>query len=141
MANKLKDLTGKVVTFQLYPSAIVTDDFTNVKVVGVTTHEGVSDKISPVRMHALVYPTLPAETPNDYRLYEYAIIKKQDGTLTAVGLPWVKENSIVVIGSIELLVTIRNKTADDVTRLRKVLMENNFTDIEIKTNGIDTINT
>ncbi len=137
MAIDFNDLVGKVVSFQLYPSAIVTDDFTNVKIVATSTHEGVSTAISPARLHTTVYATLPEGTPNDYRAYKYLLIKRQDNTLTAIGIPWIKENTVVVVGSVELVVTVRNKTIDDVDKLRLVLMENNFTDIDIKTEGIN----
>lgn len=136
MALSLDELEGKFVTFQLYPAAIITDDFTNVKIVGTTTFEGAQAHISPQRLHALVFPTLPAGTPNDYRLYRYVLVMRHDNTLTAVGMPWIKEGSVVVHGAMELQVTIRGKTAADVNLLRKVLMENNFTDFEIKTNGV-----
>ena len=137
MAIDFNDLVGKVVSFQLYPSAIVTDNFTNVKIVATSTHEGVSDKISPARLHNMVYATLPEGTPNDYKAYKYLLIKRQDNTITAIGVPWIKENTVTVVGSVELVVTVRNKTIDDVDGLRRVLMENNFTDVEIKTQGIN----
>ena len=131
MALSLNDLTGKTVSFQLYPSSIITDDFTNVKVIGITTYEGASGEMSAAQQHALVYATLPEGTTNDYRLYNYALIKTQSGKITAIGLPWVKDDSIQVIGSTDLVVTIRNKTPEDITNLHKVLMENNFTDFAI----------
>ena len=135
MATNFKDLIGKVVSFQLYPSAIVTDDFTNCKIIAVGSHESASGFISPARLHSTIYATLPEGTPNDYRAYEYVLIKKQDNTITAVGIPWVKDNSVVIVGSIELHATIRNKTIEDIELLRKVLMENNFSDIDITISG------
>jgi hypothetical protein len=135
MATNFKDLIGKVVSFQLYPSAIVTDDFTNCKIIAVGSHESASGFISPARLHSTIYATLPEGTPNDYRAYEYVLIKKQDNTITAVGIPWVKDNSVVIVGSIELHATIRNKTIEDIDLLRKVLMENNFSDIDITISG------
>jgi hypothetical protein len=65
------------------------------------------------------------------------LIKRQDNTITAIGVPWIKENTVTVVGSVELVVTVRNKTIDDVDNLRRVLMENNFTDVDIKTQGIN----
>ena len=135
MATNFKDLIGKVVSFQLYPSAIVTDDFTNCKIIAVGSHESASGFISPARLHSTIYATLPEGTPNDYRAYEYVLIKKQDNTITAVGIPWVKDNSVVIVGSIELHATIRNKTIEDIDLLRKVLMENNFSNIDITISG------
>ena len=137
MATNFKDLIGKVVSFQLYPSAIVTDDFTNCKIIAVGSHESASGFISPARLHSTIYATLPEGTPNDYRAYEYVLIKKQDNTITAVGIPWVKDNSVVIVGSIELHATIRNKTIEDIDLLRKVLMENNFSDIDITISGVN----
>lgn len=136
MAISLDELEGKFVTFQLYPAAIITDNFTNVKIVGTTTFEGAQAYISPQRLHSMVFPTLPSGTPNDHRLYRYALVMRHDSTITAVGMPWIKEGSVVVHGAMELNVTIRGKTAADVALLRQVLMENNFTDFEISTTGV-----
>lgn len=132
-----KEHNGKVVSFQLYPAGIITDDFTNVKVVGTTTYEGAAAYISPPRLHAMVFATLPEGSINDYRLYEYALIMKPNGKITAIGIPWIKANTLVVVGSVELQVTIRNKSVEDVDNLRRVLMENNFVDFTINAAGIN----
>lgn len=132
-----KDYLGKMVSFQLWPSTIITDDFTQVKIVGVVGSEAAQSYISPARQHTLVYPMLPEGTPNDYRLYDYILVRKQDNTLTAVGIPWVKESTLTVIGSTEYVVTIRDKTNDDLALLRRVLMENNFTNFSIDSTNID----
>lgn len=130
-------MIGKIIGFQVYPSAILTDDFTDVKLIGIATHEGVSSWISPARMHANVYPTLPDGVPNDYRAYEYAIIRKQDDTVTALGLPWIKEDTVTVSDSVEIVVTIRDKSITDIPRLRQILTSNNFNniDVAVKANG------
>lgn len=130
-------MNGKVIGFQVYPSAILTDDFSDVKLIGIVTHEGVSSWISPSMMHANVYPTLPEGTPNDYRAYEYVIIRKQDGSVTALGLPWIKEDTVTVADSVELIVTIRDKSITDIPRLRQILTSNNFSniDVSVKANG------
>lgn len=132
MANTIdQSLLGKVVSFQIYPSAIITDEFTNVRLIGLINYEVATGYIEPASMHANVYPTLPTGTPNDYRLYEYVIIRKADGKMTALGLPWIKEDTIVVAGSTDLQITIRGKSIDDIPRLRQILTTNNFTDFDI----------
>lgn len=85
----------------------------------------------------MVFATLPEGSINDYRLYEYALIMKPNGKITAIGIPWIKANTLVVVGSVELQVTIRNKSVEDVDNLRRVLMENNFVDFTINAAGIN----
>lgn len=122
---------GKIVSFQVYPSAILTDTFTDVKFLGNVQYEAASGYISPATMHANVYPTLPEGTPNDYRAYTYALIRKQDGKITAIGTPWIKEDTITIAGSVELYVTIRNKSVTDIPRIRQILTSNNIVDIDV----------
>ncbi len=129
------DLIGKTVSFQVYPSAILTDDFRDVKIVGVVNYEAANSYISTARMHTNVFPTLPTGTPDDYRLYEYALIRKQDGKLTAIGVPWIRETSIEVTGTIEIIITIRDKGIDDIPRIRQILTQNGIGNIAITTNS------
>ena len=135
MAAFTNDLIGKTVGFQVYPSAILTDDFRDVKIVGVVNFEAANTYISTARLHTSVYPTLPDGTPDDYRLYEYVLVRKQDGKLTAIGVPWIRESSIEVTGTIEIIVTIRDKGIDDIPRLRQILTQNGIGNITISTNS------
>ena len=135
MATFTNDLIGKTVSFQVYPSAILTDEFRDVKVIGVVNYEAANNYISAARMHTNVYPTLPQGVPDDHRLYEYALIRKQDGKLTAVGVPWIREASLEVTGTIEILVTIRGKGIDDIPRIRQILTQNGIDNIAITTNS------
>lgn len=128
-------MIGKVIGFQVYPSAILTDDFSDVKLIGFVNYEGVASWISPAVLHATVYPTLPEGVPNDYRAYEYVLLRKQDNTVAALGLPWIKEDTVTVSDSVELIVTIRGKSISDINNLRQVLTSNNFTDIDININA------
>lgn len=131
MTEVNQSMIGMVISFQLYPSAILTDDFTDVKLLGIVNHEGASLYISPAQKHATVFPTLPVGTPNDYRLYEYAIVRKPDGKVTAIGVPWVKAETLTIAQTVELLITVRNKSIDDIPRLRQILTQNRFTDIDV----------
>lgn len=135
MAAFTNDLIGKTISFQVYPSAILTDDFRDVKIVGVVNYEAANQYISTARMHTNVYPTLPTSVPDDHRLYEYALLRKQDGKLTAIGVPWIREGSINVTGTIEIMITVRGKGIDDIPRIRQILTRNGIDDITISTNS------
>lgn len=137
MTDFNQTIIGKTVTFQVYPSGIISDDFTNVTVVGIVTHEAATAYIRPAILHTSVYPSLPTGTPNDYRLYEYALIRKPDGVMTAVGLPWIKMETVVIADTIDIVVTIRGKGINDIDRIRQILVQNNIPNIEVtaKMNG------
>jgi hypothetical protein len=124
-------LIGKTISFEIYPSAILSDDFTNVTVCAIASHEGVTNYIQPAIMHAKVYPALPDTVPVDYRLIDYVVIRLPNGTLTALGIPWIKEVTVTVSGSIELIATIRGQSVSDIARIRQILSENNITDVTI----------
>ena len=134
----IEDLTphiGKTISFKLYPEAIISDDFTDVLLEGITNWQQVSF-IDPIQKHVNVYPTLPAGTPNDYRGYLYAIVRLPlSNETTAVGLPWINESTFRASSTTDIIVTIRGRAITDIDTIRNILTAQGFTNISIDTHS------
>lgn len=128
--NSLK--LGETVSFDVYPAAILGTAFKRVKVMGVMDMESAKHLIDPIALHINVYPTLPAGTVDNPAQYYYVKVKLSNGQVTCVGLPWIREESIVVHQSTTLNLTIENVGVDDISRVVKALASNGYNAVDVK---------
>lgn len=89
--------------------------------------------VDTAALHANVYPTLPAGTPNRHDGYPYAKLTTATKGTVIVGLPWIKSDTVQIIESIRAVVEVDNLTVDKLRLLRDVLLANGFTSIKINT--------
>jgi hypothetical protein len=129
------DQVGKTVSFRLIPEAVISDNFTDVILEGITTWDQVK-YIDPAVKHQLVYPTLPEGTPNDYRGYLYAIIRPAVGDVTAVGLPWIDPLSVKTVSKTDIIITISGSGVSDIDDIRALLSSRNYTVSNIVTKSL-----
>lgn len=120
------------VSFEVYPAQILGTGFHNAKVMGIIDADTARRWIDPVAMHAAVYPTLPEGSINQYDQYLYLKLLLANGQTTAIGLPWIRDDSYVVNEARRLQFIIENVTADDEPRIRRALSANGFEAIQVK---------
>ena len=125
---------GKSFNFQVYPSALLGANFTRVKLMALLSADGVRE-FEPAIKHRQVYPSLPDGTPDDFRLYLYGKFTLENGEVTVIGLPWIKEETLKVNTNTTVTVVLQNVSAADIPRLSNTLRSNNFTDFEVKADG------
>lgn len=118
-------------SFLIYPSNVISTDFSNVKILGITGWELVQF-INPAQAHANVYQALPEGTPNDYRAYKYVTVRLGNGDVTAVGMPWIIPESVQISSNTDIMITIHGKGSDDIPLLKQVLAVQGFANNEIK---------
>lgn len=123
---------GKIVSFTVYPAAILGSAFNHVKVLGILDAASAFQFVDPASLHANVYPTLPGGTPNDYKAYTYVKIQFQNGEVTCVGMPWIETGSLTVHEGTTMRVTIYNTSASELQRLREALISNGFNTFEVE---------
>lgn len=126
------DDIGKTASFSLYPSAIIRDEFRDVKIEAIATADNAT-KYNLAEMHANVYGTLPEGSPNDYRSYKYLIVRFPSGQTMAVGIPWIVENSFELYSTTNINVEIRGKGIENVDEIRRILAARGYTDVTIST--------
>lgn len=127
--------TGKTVNFAVYPSSIITSDFTNVKIEGIVSAKVATGYagFNPVTAHANIYPYLPTGAPTDYNSYEYVLVTFANGNEGVVGLPWIIPESVSEVTGITVTVTLTNQSTSAVDDITKALVLNGITDFAIKT--------
>lgn len=110
------------VSFDLYAPQVLGTGWKNAKTKSILDADDVRFLgIDPAAMHANVYPSLPAGTPNDFRAYKYLKLVLASGEVTAVGLPWIKQDTYVVSTNQKMIVTIDNVSPDMQNSIRLAL--------------------
>jgi len=112
---------GSIVNFSQYADAIIGSGYTGATVQAILDWETAQAYINPATVHAAVYPSLPAGTPNDYRAYPYLKIKTASGQTTAVGFPWIKDSSYVVQQAAKLTIVVDSVSPQDQNNIRAAL--------------------
>lgn len=124
---------GKVYSFTMYASNILQASYHAVTCKGVFNHEVARSMLVDIdAMHARVYPYLPAGTPDSASVYQYAAFQEHNGNTIILGLPWININTIRVVDTQEITVTIKGKTASYLNELRQILTENNVGEFDIQ---------
>ena len=122
---------GKVYSFNVYPVALLGNNFDNVTVMALMDQKTANRDIDTQALHIQVYPYLPAGTPNDPSATSYLKLRTTAGNETIVANTWIKEDTIEVVESRTITVVIGDVTASDVNRIRNALVANNFNNLEI----------
>lgn len=126
-----------VISFNVYPSAILGNSFTRVKVLAVLDADSAKlFGIDPIALHAAIYPTLPTESKNTYKKYnDYKYIKIQmpNGTISAIGLPWMNMESVVVVESTTARFTVALDSPTDIDEILAILNANGYHSIQVET--------
>ena len=107
-------------TFRLHSgvNAVIPTKFENVKLVALLDADSAKAHLDPVTLHATVYPILPdAICPDDPFAYSYLKVQLQNGSYTAVGLPWIDKNSVEKRVSGSAVIEIENVSPNDLQRL------------------------
>lgn len=90
---------GSVVSFEVYPTSVLGNDFKNVTVKAIldseTARTAVPGGFDAAALHANVYSSLPEGTPNNYTRYNYVKIAYPSGATAILGIPWIKAASVV----------------------------------------------
>lgn len=130
------DLTyNAYVSFQLVANARIGQVFNNVQVVGGPISAdiaGGAGNIDPLALHTDLFPSLPSGTPNKYDAYPYYVVKLPSGEVTAVGQPWIVENTITVQTTADYDVTVVNVSPERLAKLQEVLASNGFVGSNIR---------
>ena len=110
---------------------MISDIFTNVKVLGIVGFEVASAFEDVAAIHANIYSTLPEGTPEGAEDYDYLYVETIDGQRKAVGVPWIKD-PITLIDSATIRVTLSNSSTSDVEKVRDALNAYGFIDLSIE---------
>lgn len=123
---------GQNYSFDVYPTNILGTDFKNVKVLAILDCDSANQIIQTKPMHINVFPFLPAGTPNNPEQYNYLKILTASGTTTAIGIPWIKENTVVAVNYKKAIVEIEPVNLEDGPKIAAALIKNGFKNITVR---------
>lgn len=121
----------QVYSFEVYPVAILGNNYRNATVVAVMDRETANKEIDTQALHVSLYPYLPPGTPNDPNGYDYVKIKMPSGETTVLGIAWIKPETVQLVESRVVTVKIANVSASDIVRIKNALVQNGFTSINV----------
>lgn len=109
------------VNFNLYAPAILGTGYERAKILAILDSDSANAYIPAAQLHASVYASLPAQTPDDYTAYPYLKILTASGEKTAVGLPWIQDASFVVNAAAKMTVVFDSVDPADQTKVTQAL--------------------
>lgn len=123
---------GDVISFRLKTN-IISDIYTQVKVVAVAGYELAKLYEDVDAIHASIIGSLPQDTPNSPQDYNYVIVDLIDGKRKVIGFPWIEDN-IEFVNSAEIVITIPNASISMVDTVVNALNAYGISDFNTKVN-------
>ena len=123
--------TRLVYSFNLYPSPILGSGFKNVTVQAILDYSTALGFADIEALHENVFQYLPSGTPNRPQDFDYLLLRTDSGATTVIGVPWIIEESIQLIESLTMNVTIEGVSTADGERIRACLSQNGYDKIQI----------
>lgn len=122
---------GTTYSFNVYPSEILGNDFSNVIVMGImdAATAAATGLIDIYAAHANMYPYLPANTvPDDATAYNYLKLKLSDVTTPMVlGIPFIVDSSVQQVNAQSITAVVANVTSTDLTNISNLLAAAGYT--------------
>lgn len=123
---------GKVYTFNTQSPAFLGAIIERAKLKSITDADN-ARKFAPIdQLHAQIYPSLPAGTPNDPNAAIYYVFEGQNKSTVVLAEHWINEPSIELIEHIEIGVTVTRASISDVEKIRIALSAAGIQDFTIK---------
>lgn len=122
---------GSIVNFDLYPTQVLGTSIKRAKVLAHLDADTAAFWIDPIALHANVYPTLPEGVPNSYKGYLYVKLQLASGEITAIGFPWIREETVAIVSTQTIQLTIANVSAEDQNAILEALSANGFSAVDV----------
>jgi hypothetical protein len=122
----------QVVSFDLWPSMLLGTGYQNAKILSIMD-SGTANilGVDTASLHANIYPTLPAGVPNDPTAYPWVKLLLANGSTTIIGVPWIKDSTLVVETSQSIQFTVSNITPSDQNTIIEALAAAGYTAVGV----------
>ena len=121
---------GKKYTFEIHGGNIIASRYENVTVLGVydgLTAERLGYEVAT--KHANIYPLIKSEdltVSEDFLSQHYIQIQHPNGNNEAIGLSWIKPNTVNRKSNTRITVKLENVSPDGEAALKDVLVSNGY---------------
>lgn len=123
---------GLKYSFEVYPSALLKTDFSNVLCLGTITEALARKFVNTRELYVNYYPYLPPGTPNDPAAFSWIAIQTQTGQETAICVGWIKPDTITSTDWQTVIATIQTTKPNAINLIRAALASNDFNDVTIE---------
>lgn len=109
-AIAVKDLALGMVINVSFHGGPALPGITGGKVTGLVQSDSVNQTTAQMN-HANIYPAIPNphnEIMNDFRSYDYVVIKKSNGAIVEAGIPWILPSSLQRVDSTLTTIVIQD---------------------------------
>lgn len=119
---------GDIISFSVYPAAILGNNFQQVKLVGLVNAQIAETMgLNAYARHQQVYATLPkGSAPNDADQYNFIIVEMQNGQKQAIGVPWINIDTIQIFTENKVRLVLSNVPPEMFETLRAAMSANDF---------------
>lgn len=131
MLNPTSIVLKSTISFDLHAPQILGTRCENAKVLALLDADSARSLIDPIAMHANIYPFLPPGVPDDFDGYSYLKLRLASGETTAIGLPWIKDDTLVVASTRSMRFTVANVTPDGHNLIIQALSANGFRAVDV----------
>lgn len=122
-----------VYSFDVYPVPIIGNGFKRVTVQSVLDYDTALGFYDIESQHQNILGYLPEGTPSNPMFFDYLLIRTEDNIQTVIAVPWIKEDTIVVVQSLAAEVTIEDlESAAELERIRACLSQNGYNKVKIR---------
>lgn len=125
----------KKYSFDLWPAAILGTGFKRVTVQAILDYQSAQGFGDIEALHQNVKAMLPSGTPDRPQDFDYLLLRTEEGVNTIIGIPWIIEESVVLVESLKANVLIEDIGSADIERIRACLTQNGFNKIAISLIG------
>ena len=121
--------------FSTYAPGILGGNYTNAKVLSIMNYVEAVKYTDVATIHTQVYPSLPPNTPKDYRDLTYVLFELENGRKVVFATIWIDATTVVVAGRMDIVIRVRSVTNQDVTKIRDALTTLGYLNVDITTEG------
>lgn len=125
-------VTRRTYNFEVYPAALIGQDFKHVKLLTITSYEDVRTAEDFITLHRLALSELPEGTSRNVEDLTFLVFLTASGDRRTIAYEWIKPETIEVASDTSAYITVPNVSTVQLGRLRAILAEEGFKNFTIE---------